>query len=80
MPITGGFGMTMDIKTGAMRKWTIGPDGVKRWYDNGDPVDEKIPLADCDNCHYKSAGKYRDGHCYMFKKRPGERCGQFRSA
>lgn len=36
MAITGGFGMTMDLERGTMRKWVIGRDGVKRWADTGD--------------------------------------------
>ena len=38
--ITGGFGMTMDFERGTMRQWAMGRDGVKRWADNGDPVQE----------------------------------------
>lgn len=40
MAITGGFGMTMDLERGIMRKWVMGRDGVKRWADGGEPVDE----------------------------------------
>lgn len=35
MSITGGFGITIDFKSGVSRKWVMGPDGVKRWADNG---------------------------------------------
>lgn len=37
--ITGGFGMTVDLERGTMRQWAMGR-GVKRWTDNGDPVQE----------------------------------------
>lgn len=40
MAITGGFGMTMDLERGTMRKWVMGRDGVKRWADSGEPVDQ----------------------------------------
>jgi hypothetical protein len=35
-----------------------------------------LPLADCPNCRYSKLPS-DGGHCYMFKDRPGERCGQF---
>lgn len=43
--ITGGFGMTMDLERGTMRQWVMGRDGVKRWADNGEPVEK--PLCKC---------------------------------
>lgn len=30
MAITGGFGVTIDTRTGASRRWFMGRDGVKR--------------------------------------------------
>lgn len=38
--ITGGFGMTFDIKRGVFRQWYLDKSGVKRWVDNSQPVDE----------------------------------------
>ncbi len=40
MAITGGFGWEMDIHTGKNCGWFVGRDGVKRWSDNGQPVQE----------------------------------------
>lgn len=37
--ITGGFGVTIDLETGASRAWYMGPDGVQRWADTGEPVE-----------------------------------------
>jgi len=39
MAITGGFGFTFDIESGVSRPWSIGSDGIKRWADSGDPVE-----------------------------------------
>lgn len=40
MAITRGFGMTMDLsRGGAMRRWVMGHDGVKRWLDSGEPCE-----------------------------------------
>lgn len=39
MSISGGFGFTFDIKRAAFRRWVIGQDGVKRWADSGEPVE-----------------------------------------
>lgn len=36
--ITGGFGFEYDHKRGVSRAW-IYKDGVKRWVDDGSPVD-----------------------------------------
>lgn len=38
---------------------------------------ELLPVADCPNCAYMKIHD-DDGHCYMFRDKPGERCGQFR--
>lgn len=43
MTITGGFGMTLDIERGTTRRWVMGRDGVKRWADSNQPVDEQLP-------------------------------------
>lgn len=37
--ITGGFGSTLDLKTGVCRRWYIHSDGIKRWADTDKPVD-----------------------------------------
>lgn len=42
MAITGGFGTTMDLERGTMRRWVMGRDGVKRWADNGEPVEKPL--------------------------------------
>lgn len=34
-----------------------------------------LPMADCPNCQHMENPE--DGHCYMFRERPSERCGQF---
>ena len=48
MTITGGFGMMMDLtRGGAMRRWVIGRDGVKRWLDDGSPVDPACDRSAC---------------------------------
>lgn len=44
--ITGGFGFTVDLGTGHMRRWVIGRDGVQRWADSGEPVKEQTEAAD----------------------------------
>lgn len=41
MAITGGFGMTMDIKHGTTRRWVMGRDGVKRWADTNESVEDQ---------------------------------------
>lgn len=43
--ITGGFGMTMDLERGTMRQWVMGRDGVKRWADTNEAVEEQ--RSDC---------------------------------
>lgn len=37
--ITGGFGITLDLRTGIPRRWYMRGDGVKRWADNDEPLD-----------------------------------------
>lgn len=44
MGITGGFGTTMDLERGTSRQWVMGGDGVKRWSDNGEPVQNPATL------------------------------------
>jgi hypothetical protein len=44
MAITGGFGMTMDLVRGVTRQWVMGGDGIKRWADTNEPVEER-PLC-----------------------------------
>lgn len=40
--------MTMDLtRGGAMRRWVIGRDGVKRWLDDGSPVDPACDRSAC---------------------------------
>lgn len=36
--ITGGFGTTIDTRTGLSRRWYIKRDGIKRRSDNDQPV------------------------------------------
>lgn len=31
--------MCFDLRRGTVRQWVMGKDGVKRWADNGQPVD-----------------------------------------
>lgn len=45
MGITGGFGITMDLERGTTRQWVMGRDGVKRWADNGEPVEKRTTLS-----------------------------------
>lgn len=45
--ITCGFGMTMDLERGTMRQWVMGHDGVKRWADTNDPVENLPELPTC---------------------------------
>ena len=36
-----------------------------------------LPDADCDNCDFKQL-PHPNAHCYMFEKKPGNKCGQFK--
>lgn len=39
-----------------------------------------LPDADCRNCEYmRLNGPRSGGHCYMFRDKPGLKCGQFRA-
>ncbi len=40
--IKGGFGVTLDIKTGQMRRWYMRADSIKRWADNDKPVKDEV--------------------------------------
>ena len=40
MPALSGFGITFDIYHGLARNWYQSAGDVKRWADNGQPVDE----------------------------------------
>ena len=44
-----GFGFQYDCVTGRTRNWYSGPDGIKRWADNGEDVDliQKCPHPNC---------------------------------
>lgn len=46
------------------------------WMTPSEPND--IPLADCGHCDYRDGGNGM--HCYMFRDKPGDRCGQFKRA
>lgn len=72
MSITGGFGVTIDFKSGVSRKWIIGRDGVKRWADNG----QQCAATNCHECHYCSRDEVRSGDdfkwgCYCDLATPG---------
>ena len=47
MAITGGFGVTIDTRTGTSRRWFIGRDGVKRWADTGAPTEPACDRSAC---------------------------------
>jgi hypothetical protein len=36
------------------------------------------PPADCERCKHRKPDN-PGSHCYMFDKKPGDRCGQFRA-
>jgi hypothetical protein len=40
--------------------------------------DAFLPDADCEHCKYMAL-PHDGGHCYMFERKPGEKCGQFAS-
>lgn len=50
MPITGGFGMKLDLSRGGMRRWVMGRDGIQRWMDTS-------AVVGCDDC--LGEGKYQ---------------------
>ena len=47
MAITGGFGVTIDTKSGMSRRWVMGRDGIKRWVDTGAPIEPKCDRSAC---------------------------------
>jgi hypothetical protein len=47
--ITGGFGMTMDLERGTARQWVMGRDGIKRWADTNEPVENLPESPTCTN-------------------------------
>jgi hypothetical protein len=72
MSITRGFGLTLDLARGTQRRWVMGRDGIKRWADDGKPVDpsptgataESLPLrlVGCHECGFgKVLGCWRCG-------------------
>lgn len=58
MGITGGFGTTIDLERGTSRQWVMGRDGVQRWADNGEPVQQ--PTAELPNDVARCAGVGND--------------------
>lgn len=36
-----GFGMVFDCERGGVRNWYMGKDGVRRWADSDEPVDDE---------------------------------------
>lgn len=44
-------------------------------------IETELPDADCENCNYfvVSYTESTDQWCYMFKERPGSKCGQFKT-
>ena len=42
MAITGGFGYSVDLQRGVLRRWYVSRDGVKRWADTSKPC-EQLP-------------------------------------
>lgn len=52
MAITGGFGFEYDKKTGNIRRWYCGADGVRRWQSNDMPCDsnQESDLWRCTVC------------------------------
>lgn len=44
MAITGGFGVTIDTKTGRSRRWVMDRKGVKRWADTHEAVTPRTTL------------------------------------
>lgn len=57
--ITGGFGMTMDLERGTMRQWVMGRDGVKRWADTDEPIEQGENLPELPTCTKSQTGDMR---------------------
>lgn len=39
-----------------------------------------LPVAKCEQCAFKQLRHPSDAHCYMFKHKPGNFCGQYKVA
>lgn len=48
MPITGGFGLRFDTKTGVTRRWYLRKGDVMRWLDTDEPVEDYKEKSDDD--------------------------------
>ena len=68
MAITGGFGVTIDTRTGTSRRWLIGRDGVKRWADTGAPTE---PACDRSACKDHSPGPCDHPQCEALQPKKG---------
>ena len=61
MGITGGFGTTMDFERGTSRQLVMGRDGVKRWNDNGEPVQKQAATLPNDVARCAGVGDDEEG-------------------
>lgn len=62
MAITGGFGFEFDKKTGGIRRWYCGADGVRRWADNDRQIDQQDTSQKWDESkRCKGSGNDADG-------------------
>ena len=61
MAITGVFGTTMDLERGTSRQWVMGRDGVKRWADNGEPVQKPATTLQHDVARCVGVGSDEEG-------------------
>ena len=52
MAISGGFGVSLDLATGRLRRWYMRGDGIKRWISNNMPCDaaKETDLWRCTVC------------------------------
>lgn len=73
MSITGGFGMTMDLERGTMRRWVMGRDGVKRWADNGEPC-EIQRMCKCGMPWESDCDQFGCWSCGALEPAPNEVC------
>lgn len=53
--ITSGFGFQLDLASGRSRQWFMKSDGIKRWADTGQPVEQKEEAK-------QHAGSSREGY------------------
>ncbi len=67
--ITGGFGYQLDIESGQTRRWYMQRDGIKRWFDNGQPVKQKEKEA----ASAASSGKNHHGNAAVLAGETEER-------